>query len=163
MIRSGYVILLGVAGFAFPALAETPRISDLHWHPDDTHCRFVRSGVSEPDLAKPDRRRYLFVTQLASDDIASTERGYMHLNGLQRELQFVSRSENSSGEVRRYKTIGRPPLTVKVDMQQGESKKSKLGQTVFFKYTGSVTVKNGHSQSLVPFKGSCGVEPDKVN
>ncbi len=162
-MRRRCILSLGLVGFAFPALAEPPRISDLIWHPDDTHCRFVRSETAEPNPAKPESWYYLFVTELVSDDITSTERGYMRLDGRLRELEFVSRHETDSGEVRRYKTFGRPPLTVKVDLRTGESKKSKLGQTVYFKYTGAVTVKNGFSQSLVPFEGSCGVEPDKLN
>ncbi|MEX0346654.1 MAG: hypothetical protein AB3N20_17140 [Rhizobiaceae bacterium] len=148
-----------VAGAAEPVSND---VGTVFWHPDEAHCRFVRSGAVEPNPEKPESWRYIFVTELISDDISSTERGYMRLGGLLRELEFLDRRETASGEVRQYKTLGQPSWNIEVDMRAGESRKSKLGQTVFFEYTGTVSVSVGHSQRLVPFTGSCGVEPEKL-
>lgn len=143
--------------------SPTSDVGAVFWHPDETHCRFIRSGALESQPEKPESWRYIFVTELVSDDISSTERGYMRLGGLLRELEFLDRRETESGEVRSYRTLGQPSSDVEIDMRAGESRKSKLGQTVFFEYTGTVSVSTGHSQRLVPFTGSCGVEPEKLN
>lgn len=136
------------------------QIGDVFWHPAETHCRFVRNGEAEPDTGEPETWRYLFVTELVSDDIASTERGYMRLGGLLRELEFVSRTETEKGEVRRYRTFGEAPVSVEIDMQAGEGSKSKLGQTILVQYTGTLTLARDNSQRFVPFSGSCGVKPE---
>ncbi len=163
---SSLVFNAASAVFAASVAAAVEPVSNdvgaVFWHPDETHCRFVRGGAAEPKPEKPDSWRYIFVTELVSDDISSVERGYMRLGGLLRELVFLGRRETGSGEVRLYKTLGQPPTDVEVDMRAGESRKSKLGQTVFFEYTGMVSVSIGHSRRLVPFTGSCGVEPEKL-
>lgn len=141
------------------ASASTPVPGNVFWHPDEAHCRFIRTDaeVAEPD--KPETWRYLFVTELISDDIASAERGYMRLDGLLRELEFLSREQTDTGEVRLYRSFGELPVSVEVDMRAGEGKKSKLGQTILVSYSGTVTLERENSLRFVPFTGSCGVEP----
>ncbi len=155
-------VLIVVFSNALAGDTEQNDVGSVFWHPDNTHCRFVRAGSAEPVVENPESWRYLFVTELVSDDISSNERGYMRLGGLLRELEFLRRRETKSGEVRNYKTLGLPFIDVEVDMLAGESRKSKLGQRVYFEYTGTVNVISGLSQRLIPFSGSCGVEPEKL-
>lgn len=158
-------VFVTAAFFWSPAAADsaapTPAVTELFWLPEETHCRFVRPDMPEPDPAKPQTWRYLFVTQLISDDIASAERGYMRLGGLLRELEFVSRKQTNTGEKRDYRTLGLSPVTVEIDMQAGEGEKSKLGQTILVRYTGTIKLTRGNSQRYVPFEGSCGVKPEQ--
>lgn len=142
--------------------AAAPVVGEVFWDPDRAHCRFVRAGAGEPDRAKADTWRYLFVTELVRDDIAAAERGYMRLDGLMRELAFVDRREVADGEVRTYQTLGAEALSVELEMRAGESRKSKLGQTVFFEYRGTLTVSGSHAKRLVRFTGNCGIEPERL-
>lgn len=165
MLRFVFAAALAIFTPSVAGANESPSndVGAVFWHPDEAHCRFIRRGAVEPQAEKPESWRYIFVTELVSDDISSIERGYMRLGGLLRELEFLGRRETDSGEVRLYKTLGQPTTDVEVDMRAGQSRKSKLGQAVFFEYTGTVSVSIGHSQRLVPFTGSCGVEPGKLN
>ncbi len=153
------------AGPAVAAMAAAvqiaPVLADLFWHPEETYCRFVREDAPMPDPGKPETWRYVFVTDLVSDDLASTERGYIRLGGLLRELDFRWRRETEKGEVRRYRTFGTAPVTVDVDMHAGEGEKSKLGQTILVHYTGTIALTGRNLDVKIPFRGSCGNEPEK--
>lgn len=163
--RSG-TVFAAIAGLAGSVITGIPQaqaalqIDELFWHPTETHCRFVRNGETGPQSGKPETWRYLFVTEIVSDDIASAERGYIRLGGLLRELEFLSRTETKKGEVRRYRTFGEAPVSIEIDMRAGEGKKSKLGQTILVQYTGTLTLARDNSQRFVPFSGSCGVKPE---
>lgn len=164
--RPGRGFLLAMVALAFAFLgtgdadAGAPETGKVFWHPDEAHCRFNRTEVPEPDPDKPETWRFLFVSELVSDDLASAERGYMRLDGLLRELEFVSRRETDRGERRVYRTFGEGPITVDLDLAAGEGEKSKLGQTILVHYTGTLTVSRDGSLRLVPLAGRCGVEPE---
>lgn len=140
--------------------AGAPEPGTVFWHPDEAHCRFNRTETPEPDRGDPATWRFLFVSELVSDDLASAERGYLRLDGLLRELEFTSRRETDMGERRTYRTFGEEPVTIDLDLVAGKGEKSRLGQTILVHYTGTMTVSRGGSQRLVPLHGSCGVEPE---
>ncbi len=152
-----------IAACVTPAMAEpdstAPSPGAVFWHPDQTHCRFVRTGDALPDPEKPETWRYLMVTELVSDDITSVERGYMRLDGLLRELDFVERKQSKAGETRTYRTFGLNPIIARIEMQAGDKEKSKIGQTVLVYYTGTITLIRGGSKLFVNFKGRCGGQP----
>lgn len=142
-----------------PAFAVAPDLGEVFWQPDDAHCAFQRAGKSAPAKDDPSTWRFVFVTELVSDHIASVERGYARLDGLLRELQIVIRAKTDNGEWRVYRTFGNDPITIEIDMLAGESRKSKLGQTVWVNYTGTMSVSRGTARSQIAFEGACGADP----
>jgi hypothetical protein len=153
---SGLALLTAAAG---SAAALAPAVGEVFWQPADAHCAFRRAGSMAPSGGDPATWRYIFVTELVSDDLASVERGYMRLDGLLRELEFIGRRDAGERELRTYRTFGEDPVEIRITMQAGDSRKSELGQTVLVHFDGTVAVVRGTSERQLPFVGTCGVEP----
>lgn len=157
--RFALVLAITLLAGTRTAPAMAPSIGEVFWNPSQAYCAFRRDGSRAPVGDDPASWRFVFVTELVSDDLASVERGYMRLDGLLRELEFIGRRDGERGEQRTYRTLGDRPVEVQINMIAGESRKSELGQTVLVNYSGTVSVAFGHSRRQIPFTGRCGVEP----
>ena len=143
------VVVLWALG-ALPAMAQPgpPTIGEMLWQKDEARCSFVRADAEAPEAAEGNVGRYVFVTELASDSRISIERGYMRIDGLLRELEFLDERSEAEGRIRRYRTFGDSPLSVALELAPASENSDAALE-------GSIAVANDARATIIGVKGDC--------
>lgn len=148
---AGAIALAVLLGGGARASAEAhPVIGEIVWYQTGAYCTFQRAEQAFT-YDDPETWRFLFITELVQEGGITVERGYMRLDGVLREMEFLGRDSTDYGEIRRYRTFGPLPVTVTIDMTSGESGPEDTP------YFGKIVAERAGLETEVAFKGDCGV------
>jgi hypothetical protein len=156
-IRPGRTLVLlaglavALAGLPAPAGAEPPRIDRIHWPGIDSYCTF-RAADHRFVFADPATWVFVLFSGLPrAPDQDVMQPAYMRIDGVLRELELRTVSEDADGSVRRFTTYEAVPATVTLSLTPTG------GGPEHTAYQGSVTVTRGGETASLAVIGDCGV------